>query len=117
MAEHPIDPTSSEAEPVLSTMLTESPELLTIVEQFVRSLPERIEAIQYALREQSFERVARLAHQLKGSGGSHGYADLTRQAGATERAAHAHTIDELTAKVGELSSLVARIQAGLQPHE
>ena len=117
MAETPHHSQGPDAEPLLSTMLSESPELVAIVEQFVRGLPERMEAIQDALRQQSFDRIERLAHQLRSAGNSHGYAELTRAAGGLEQAAHAHAVDELTAKVHDMASLVERIRAGLQQDE
>ena len=113
MADHANNPRGSDAEPVLSTMLSESPELIEIVEQFVRGLPERLDAIQEALRQQSFNRVEKLAGQLKSAGGSHGFAELTEQAKWMEQAAHSHAMAELTGRVEEMTLLVNRIRAGL----
>jgi len=102
-----------DAEPVLSTMLSESPELIAIVEQFVRGLPERLDAIQDALRQQSYDRLEKLAKQLKSAGGSHGFAELMEQARSMEQAAHRHAIAELTGRIEEMAVLVKRIHAGL----
>lgn len=113
MADQSNSPRGSDAEPVLSTMLSESPELLAIVEQFVRGLPERLDAIQEALRQQSYDRIERLAAQLKSAGGSHGFAELTEQARWLEQAAHSQAMAELTGRIEEMTVLVNRIQAGL----
>lgn len=113
MADQSNNPRGSESEPVLSTMLSESPELLVIVEQFVRGLPERLDAIQEALRQQSFDRIEKLAKQLKSAGGSHGFAELTEQARWLEQAAHSQAMAELSGRIEEMTVLVNRIQAGL----
>jgi len=117
MADQANNPPGSESEPVLSTMLSESPELVVIVEQFVRGLPERLDAIQDALRQQSFDRLEKLAKQLKSAGGSHGFAELTEQARSMEQAAHRHAVIELTGRIEEMAVLVSRIHAGLREKE
>ena len=113
MADQKNNPRGSESEPVLSTMLSESPELVAIVEQFVRGLPERLDAIQEALRQQSYDRIEKLAAQLKTAGGSHGFAELTEQAKWMEQAAHSHAMAELAGRIEEMTVLVHRIKAGL----
>jgi len=117
MADQANNPKGSESEPVLSTMLSESPELIAIVEQFVRGLPERLDAIQDALRQQSYDRIEKLARQLKSAGDSHGFADLTEQARSMEQAAHRHAMAELTGRIEEMAVLVNRIHAGLSENE
>jgi len=99
--------------PILSSLLAECPELADIVEEFVHTLPQRIEEMQNALRAASFEQLKRLAHQLKGAGGSHGYEPLTETAAYLEIAAQGKAMNEIEERIHELNELVQRVQAGL----
>jgi len=51
-----------------------------LVVTFVREIPERLEVIERAFREEDFELLNRTAHQLKGAFGSYGFAELTEPA-------------------------------------
>jgi histidine phosphotransfer protein HptB len=114
MADSDREPTSKDADPLFSTLLAECPELWEVVEDFVRSLPDRVSAMQDALREGSLDQLKVRAHQLKGAGASYGYQAISTQAAEIEHAAHAGSIDGLADKIAEVTALVARIQEGLE---
>src|SRR4051794_6436611 len=67
--------------------LARDPELVELVELFVLELPDRLAALHFAADAGDLQEVARLAHQLKGAGGSHGFPHLTAAARLLERAA------------------------------
>lgn len=114
MADHHDETPRAEADPILSSLLADYPDMLEVVEEFVRTLPERLEAMQESLRAGSYGQLARLAHQLRGAGGSHGYAPLTETATYLETAAHGRAVQDMERKLGELNELIQRVQAGLE---
>ncbi|HVP12612.1 MAG TPA: Hpt domain-containing protein [Phycisphaerae bacterium] len=114
MADQEREPTSKDADPLFSTLLAECPELWDVVEEFVHSLPDRVMTMQDALRDGSLDQLKMLAHQLKGAGASYGYQAISARAGEIEQAAHNGSIDDLAAKIAEVTALVARIQEGLE---
>jgi hypothetical protein len=73
-----------------------------------------MDAIETALRAGSFEQVRSIAYDLGCRGTTCGYRDLRDNAAVIEQAACDHVADALSAKLGELRDLIARIQAGIQ---
>jgi HPt (histidine-containing phosphotransfer) domain-containing protein len=62
------------------------PDLTELVEIFVRDLPERLAEIQRFAAFEDWPAVRRLAHQLKGAGGSYGFPHLSLAATELESA-------------------------------
>jgi HPt (histidine-containing phosphotransfer) domain-containing protein len=96
--------------PILST-LADDQDLLELVEMFVAQLPERLSSMQEAFGQADLKRLRQLAHQLKGSGGSHGFAVLTRRAAELEEACKAQAIEKAQAGLQELAALIPRLKA------
>lgn len=114
MADALPDPYPTDDEPLLSTLLSESPQLWDVVEDFVRALPTKMAAIETALHSGSLDQVRLIARDLADQGVSCGYVSLRDQAAGIEQAACDQVSDQLSAKITELRELIARIQAGLQ---
>lgn len=114
MADESKDPSSKEIEVLFSTLLAECPELGEVVEQFVKSLPERVAAMQDSIRDRSYDKLVQQAHQLHGAGASYGYADISKRAAEIEQAAHDGVIDVVTEKIAEVNDLIAKIRKGLE---
>src|SRR5690349_14260504 len=72
---------------VYYSQLAEDPGLAEIIELFVDELPGRVNAMRQATIAGDLPLVGRLAHQLKGAGGSHGFPHLSTLAREVERAA------------------------------
>jgi HPt (histidine-containing phosphotransfer) domain-containing protein len=90
------------------------PDLAELVEIFVSEIPERVSAIESALREDDFEAVRRLAHQLKGAAGSYGFDSLTPAAAAIEsRAGGDASPEAIREAVRDLESLCRRLRPGV----
>ena len=79
----------SDVTTVLISELAGDPDLGEIVQAFVDSAPTRLRAIEAAVDADDHALLARLAHQLKGTGASYGYPQLTIAAKALEEAATA----------------------------
>ncbi|HEV7242193.1 MAG TPA: Hpt domain-containing protein [Thermoanaerobaculia bacterium] len=73
-------------------------ELIDLKREFLDEAREKVTEIQTALDrvqdEEARERVAYLAHQLKGSGGSYGYQRISTEAAALEKCVESTSLDE-----------------------
>ncbi len=72
-------------------------ELNELKREFLDEAREKVDEMQSALdgsSEEPFERVAYLAHQLKGSGGSYGYQRISTDAAELEKCVEASAKDE-----------------------
>ena len=72
---------------VVRSDFADDPDFADIIAQFVSGLSEKLWSMREALDEGDFETLRRLAHQLKGAGGSYGYPTLTDSAKVLEDAA------------------------------
>ncbi len=70
----------------LHSTLRGDPDLEALVEMFVDEMPERIAAIQQHAETHDLPGLRRLAHQIKGSGGSHGFQPISDSAARLEDA-------------------------------
>jgi len=96
--------------PIVSS-LADDPDLVDLVEMFVDQLPERLSAMHRAFEQSDLRRLRQLAHQLKGSGGSYGFAVLTFAAAELEEGCKAQALDRIGDALRELSDLVPRLKA------
>ena len=94
--------------------LAREADLVVLIELFVEELPQRVARMKRAAGEQDWQEVARLAHQLKGAGGSHGFPQLTDAAWQVERAVR--ELGPMSAVVQALAGLEGvceRVRAGV----
>jgi PAS domain S-box-containing protein len=94
-----------------STLPTEDPEFCEIVEEFVERLGDQLGAIQAAWSKGDLEDLARLAHWVKGCGGTAGFDALTSPARQLEHAARQKQLDDIGAALSALQGLAGRITA------
>ena len=71
---------------LLYSCLSNDPELMEIVEMFVEEMPDRTATLLDQLEASDWEGLQRTAHQLKGAGGSYGYAPISHYAGVLDQA-------------------------------
>lgn len=64
----------------------DDPDMLEIVREFARELPDRVARLESLLAARDFADLQTLAHQLKGAGGGYGFPIITEVASALERA-------------------------------
>jgi HPt (histidine-containing phosphotransfer) domain-containing protein len=96
--------------------LARDPEMAELVSVFVLELPSRLAAIRRAASDGDCPTINRLAHQLKGAGGSYGFAQLSSAAGDLDRAACSHlTFEEVAAALDRLANICNRVRAGRPP--
>lgn len=102
---------SVQASPIYST-LSDDPDMLELVEEFVEALHERVESLQGAAAEGDLENVRRLAHQLKGAAGGYGF-DVIGQSAATLEASckEARQVQQVTNEMNQLIDFCRRASA------
>lgn len=110
----------SDSEPVaapdklVSAVLFDDPDMYDLVEEFVDGLDHRLSEFRRAYEQLSWEKLATLAHQLRGAGGSHGYPDIGALGATMEAAFRAHSAEQFGAWMTRFERLIAAARAGLQ---
>jgi signal transduction histidine kinase/FixJ family two-component response regulator len=94
---------------LFSRLPTEDPDFREIVEEFVVRLREQLAAMQRARDAEDFPELARLAHWLKGAGGTAGFPAFTQPATHLATLVRNGQKDRLEAALAELSELAGRI--------
>ena len=97
---------------VIKSEFTDDPDLVEIINQFVTGLAEKLQSMQQALANGDFGTLQRLAHQLKGAGGSYGYPTLTDSAKVLEDTAKARDPETAGLAFALLADLCRGIIAG-----
>jgi len=88
-----------------STLPTEDAEIREVVSEFIQSIDQRLCAMTAALAAEEFDELARLAHALKGSGGTAGFHCFTEPAARIESLAKARQVNEIELAFCEIRAL------------
>ena len=100
---------------VIRSQYAADPDLAEVLGQFVAGLPRQIEAMSLAAKAGRREELQRLAHRLKGAGGSYGYPELTEAARELEGAARAGDVEAAGIALGRLIAMSRAIVRGMVP--
>jgi signal transduction histidine kinase/CheY-like chemotaxis protein/HPt (histidine-containing phosphotransfer) domain-containing protein len=95
---------------VRSMLPTDDPEIRDVVREFIDGISERLDAMAAALETEQYEELARLAHALKGSGGTAGFPCFTDPAARIEESAKARDpqdIGDALRQIEKLQDVVA----------
>ena len=98
------------ADPVRSSLRLEDPGFLEIVAGFVGHLSDKLHEIRTFWEVQDLNQLARLAHWLKGAGGTMGFNQFHAPALHLEWLANNRQLDEIPAVIAQLEDLAARIE-------
>jgi HPt (histidine-containing phosphotransfer) domain-containing protein len=99
---------ASDNSPILSS-LSDDPDMMELIEEFVGNLQHRVQAIERAVATNDPSELARLAHQLKGASGGFGFDTIGTMAATLEQSAMAaDCVSEVAAEVEELISMCHR---------
>jgi CheY-like chemotaxis protein len=99
----------SKSPKMLSSLPTEDPEFHQIVQEFIDRLRSQMEAAGLAWRRGDLDELASLAHWIKGSGGTAGFASLTEPARRLEQAAREKRLDAIPEAIAQLDDLTNQI--------
>jgi len=108
----PTQETPAGATGPVASQYAADPEMATILAGFVERLPGRVDAMRQTLARGEYEDLQRLAHNLKGSGGSYGYASLTEASRLLETAAKGRDEEGAAAALAEIAELCRAIHEG-----
>jgi signal transduction histidine kinase/DNA-binding response OmpR family regulator len=107
---------TGEAPTGVYSKLAADPDLGTLVEAFVRAMPERIRTLETYASNRDWEQLKRTAHQLKGAAGSYGFDALTPYASRLEIAATDATQEQqVFLALNDLLGLCRQVQSGAPP--
>jgi CheY-like chemotaxis protein/HPt (histidine-containing phosphotransfer) domain-containing protein len=89
------------------------PDMAEIVVEFAARLPEHLAEMYQAAESGLWDRLQRMAHQMKGAGGGYGYAALTEVARELETHAKERDREAVVLDLAAMSALCRRVQAGI----
>jgi PAS domain S-box-containing protein len=95
--------------PLQSSLPIEDPDFLEIVQEFADRLHDQIGEMQKAWANQELAQLASLAHWLKGSGGTAGFAAFTNPAAKLEKLAKEKRLEEIAAALADVQDLGRRV--------
>ena len=96
--------------PLVSRLAAGNPRFQPIIEKFTGRLSDQLLSMEAAWNEKNFDEIARLAHWLKGAGGTVGFDAFTEPAAELEQLAKAKNEDQIAAMLTALRRLAARIE-------
>lgn len=105
--------TNPAPEKLVSDLLADDPDMYDLVEEFVSGLAERIDELRHAYENLDWDTLAKLAHQLKGAGGSYGYPEVSGLGAKMEEAFRNHSGDQFDQWIKNMQHLIAAARAGL----
>ncbi|MDH5501516.1 MAG: ATP-binding protein, partial [Gammaproteobacteria bacterium] len=112
-----VQPVGANNSPIVSRYLDAGPRYRPIIKRFIIKLDQQLVAIQDARSARDFNALAKLAHWLKGSGGTVGFDEFTEPAMALEEAAKAENAALVDTMIEEVSALAGRIHMPEEPAE
>lgn len=101
----------------LASEFADDKDLAEIIAAFVSHLPQRYQAMGEALDNNDRPALVRLAHQMKGAGGSYGYPALTTGGAQLEAAAKAADREACRLHLAHLRALCQAAARGLPTPE
>ncbi len=96
---------------IVSTLPTHLPKFRRIVDEFIAKLPATMDEMVAAFAASDWDELARLAHGLKGTGGTIGFDCLTDPATELEQSAKRANAATVRSNLNDLQALVDRIAA------
>ena len=106
----PIAPEPAPARAPIVSRLAGKPRLHGAVRMFAVRLPDQLAAMDAAIRDRDFAKLAMLAHSLKGAGGTVGFDEFTEPAVELELAATAAAADGIEAALARIRDIAGRIE-------
>ena len=112
-AEAATAPTKAPSDEAIASTFRDDPDLAGIIAEFIGQLPQRLVEMRQAAANNQWDALLRAAHQLKGAGGSYGYACLSEAARELESHAKRQDAEAAMLALNDLTNLCERTQTGL----
>jgi HPt (histidine-containing phosphotransfer) domain-containing protein len=109
-ADRPVAASSTEsAFAIVSSLPLDEPVFVEIIKDFIGHLKENLSEMRSAIDAANFDRLTKLAHWLKGTGGTIGFECFTEPTGRLERFAIQHQAEGAAEAFAEIMALAKRI--------
>ena len=95
--------------PIASTLSVARPEYRKLVDMFVGQLPGMLAEMQLACDESNWNKLRKLAHALKGTGGTIGFGCFTEPTVRLEKAVQSRQFSDVADVIQEIGALADRI--------
>ena len=105
-----ISTSNDRSSPLISELPIEDRPFAELVREFIDHAREKVLELEHAWTEHDGQKISRLAHWMKGSGGMAGFPALTSQAIELEIAAESDDQSAIEKHLRDLESLVERLQ-------
>ncbi len=96
--------------PIVSRLDSANPKFARIISNFVGRLETQLQAMETAYSEQDFDASAKLAHWLKGAGGTVGFDVFFEPASELEAAAKAENLTLMKQHIDQIQALASRVR-------
>jgi len=103
---------SSSAAVVIYSTFRDDPEMADVLAEFIAQMPNRMAEMRRAAEVGQWDLLRRLAHQMKGAGGSYGYACLSDAARELESHAERKDAESVRLALAGLARMTGGILAG-----
>ena len=100
--------------PLTSSLLTEDPGFVDLINRFVQCLPEMAQDIRRACEQRDVEALKFSTHTLKGACGNYGYEALFELTQDLESEIWTQDFDAIASLLDRLDGLIARAERGLE---
>ena len=97
--------------PLVSRLPASDPRFLALIQEFLRELGDQLDAMDHAWHARDFDELARLAHWLKGAGGTVGFDAFTKPSASLQQLAQARNEDQTPEAIAALRRLADRAVA------
>lgn len=101
---------SSDTEPITSDLPMDDEEFREIVAEFVERLHLQLDEMEGMAKAGDFEELAKMAHWLKGAGGTAGFGGLTEPARQLEESCKARDVANVPSQLERLRGMAGRIE-------
>ena len=108
----PVQSMGSDKVLLTSNLLHDDPELIDLIDKFIKRLPDMQKTINTAYTENKKEELSGLIHQMKGVGGNYGYPTLTELCSKMEFQITGNHMDNVTALLADFNHMVEEIISG-----
>ena len=111
-----LKPTESQSNtdaPIVSSLLSEEPELYELINRFISQLPKKIETIKTNYAGKNWDDLRQNVHDLKGVSGNYGFNELFKTVQSMEFEILKENYTGIGKKIDEIERLRQRIDAGL----
>ncbi|MEM6470441.1 MAG: ATP-binding protein [Planctomycetota bacterium] len=105
-----VNKTAATADALVSSLPMDDDDFRDVVIDFASRLDGKFNAMELALEREDWQTLGQLAHWLKGTSGTVGFAEFTAPTAALEKVSQANNAEAAKLAIGDLRKLAGRIQ-------